>query len=258
MNFISAPTANPSTESMIESLQHWWSLAGVELDYEDQPSALLADELVIPAKPVPSPLVATEPAPAEIETPVQNEQLPSGYDDFIAWLAKDPGLVEAGWSRHRVLPQGKLKPEVMVICALPEKNRNGDAELFNSDNQKLLEKMLAAIGCDSEQSYRASIALSLPVDGRIDERHWPTLKKRLLHHIGLVDPRRIICFGDLAAKIIFGEDMLTARKNKQFINHDTSKTEAIVTFHPRILIERPLFKAEAWKDLQMLTRISAP
>ena len=258
MNFIPAPTANPSTESMVKSLQHWWSLAGVELDYEDQPSALLASEPVIAPRPARAPPVATEPAPAETKPPVHNVRLPAGYDDFIAWLANDPGLVEAGWSKHRVLPEGSLKPEVMVVSALPEKNRHGDVHLFHPDNQKLLEKMLAAIGCDSDRSYRASIALSLPVDGRIDERHWPSLKKRLLHHIGLVDPKRVICFGDMAAKIIFGEDMLTARKNKQFINHDSSQTEAIVTFHPRILIERPMFKAEAWKDLQMLTRISAP
>lgn len=243
---------------MIQSLQHWWSLAGVDLDYADQPSALLGAQPVVPARAAPLPLAVTEPAPAETPSPVRDERLPSVYEDFIAWLAKDPGLAEAGWSKHRVLPQGALAPEVMVICALPEKNRNGEAQLFNPDNQQLLGKMLSAIGCDSGQSYFASIAVSVAVDGRIDERHWPALKKRLFHHIGLVGPRRIICCGDLAAKILFGEDMLTARKNKQFINHEGSETEAIVTFHPRILIERPLFKAEAWKDLQMLTRISAP
>ncbi|WP_367947446.1 uracil-DNA glycosylase family protein [Sphingopyxis sp. BSNA05] len=129
--------------------------------------------------------------------------------------------------------------------------------MFNTENRQLLEKMLAAIGCDSDRTYLANIAVSLSYDGRIDEQYWPTLKTRLLHHVGLVRPKRIICFGDLAAKILFGQDLLTARKNKQFINHSSSQTEAIVTFHPRILIERPLFKAEAWKDLQMLTRISA-
>lgn len=258
MNFITAPTANPTTESMIHSLQHWWSLAGVELDYADQPSALLAPDPVVAPPPAALPAAATEPAPPTAKSPVRTERVPPVYADFIDWLADDQTLVEAGWSKQRIMPQGVLQPEVMVICALPEKNRNGDAHLFDPDNQKLLEKMLSAIGCDSGQTYLASIAVSAPVDGRIDERHWPSFKNRMLHHIGLVRPKRIICFGDIAAKIIFGEDMLTARKNKQFINHESSQTEAIVTFHPRILIERPLFKAEAWKDLQMLTRISAP
>ncbi len=257
MNLINPPTANPSPESMIHSLQNWWSLAGVELDYADQPAALLTSDLT--TQPTASPLTnsVTKAVPEEINTPVQDEPLPATYDDFLDWLANGNDLIEASWSKHRVLPHGALEPEIMTISALPEKNRNGDLQLFNSNNQKLLNKMLTAIGCDSQQSYLATIAVSASVDGRIDERHWAALKTRLFHHIGLVRPKRVICFGDLAAKIIFGEDLLSARKNKQFINHGSSKTEAIVTFHPRILIERPLFKAEAWKDLQMLTRISA-
>jgi uracil-DNA glycosylase family 4 len=242
---------------MIHSLQNWWSLAGVELDYADQPSALLAPP--VERQPAASPLPAsvTKPAPEETAAPVPDEPLPSTHGEFLEWLAHSNQLIEAKWSKQRVAPQGVLEPEIMTISALPEKNRHGDVQLFNSDNLKLLNNMLAAIGCDSQKSYSATIAISLPVDGRIDEQHWEALKTRLFHHIGLVRPKRIICFGDLAAKILFGEDLLSARKNKQFINHGSSKTEAIVTFHPRILIERPLFKAEAWKDLQMLTRISA-
>ena len=256
MNLISAPTTNPAAESMIHSLHHWWSLAGVELDYDEQPSALLVVETAAPPKKAPPAAVVTESVPEQAKAPAEDQPLPAAYPDFLDWLAKNNGLIETGWSKHRVSPQGDLEPEVMVVSALPEKNHNGDVQLFNTDNQKLLDKMLAAIGCDSGQSYLATIAVSLPVDGRIDEQHWPALKKRLLHHIGLVRPKRVICFGDMAAKILFGQDLLTARKNKQFINYSSSKTEAIVTFHPRILIERPIFKAESWKDLQMLTRIS--
>jgi uracil-DNA glycosylase family 4 len=241
---------------MTHSLQNWWSLAGVELDYADQPSALLTAEAAPP--PVTSSPAAsvTKPVPEEPILPVRSEPLPTDYADFIDWLANSDDLIEAKWSKHRVAPQGALEPEIMTISALPEKNSHGDVKLFNSDNQKLLGKMLAAIGCDSEKSYSTTIVQALPFDGRIDEPHWTALRTRLFHHIGLVRPQRVICFGDLAAKIIFGEDLMSARKNKQFINHGSSRTEAIVTFHPRILIERPLFKAEAWKDLQMLTRIS--
>lgn len=257
MNLISVPTSNPSAESMIHSLQDWWALAGVELDYTDQPAALLTVEAASPVTD-PSPVAAvTERVPEAAKIPVEDEQLPETYPQFVEWLATGDSLIEAGWSRQRVSPQGALEPEVMVVTALPEKNRDGEVRLFNPDNQKLLEKMLAAIGCDSEHSYFASIAVSLSFDGRIEEQHWPTLKTRLLHHVDLVRPKRVLCFGDMVAKILFGQDLLTARKNKQFINHSSSQTEAIVTFHPRILIERPLFKAEAWKDLQMLTRISA-
>lgn len=257
MNLVTPPTKNPTAEAMISSLQNWWALAGVELDYREEPTPLLSREMASPSKNPEPQIAVTEPA-REIEKPaVQSEKFPMDYVGFISWLADSQDLIEASWSKNRIAPQGALEPEIMVISALPEKSRQGDTQLFNSDNLRLLNKMLGAIGCDSEKSYLATIAVSTSVDGRIDEQHWPALKTRLFHHIGLVRPKRIICFGDLAAKIIFGEDLLTARKNIQFINHSSSKTDAIVTFHPRILIERPLFKAEAWKDLQMLTRISA-
>ncbi|MEO9600860.1 uracil-DNA glycosylase family protein [Parasphingorhabdus sp.] len=242
---------------MIHSLQNWWSLAGVDLNYADQPTALLAEEPATPVVETPPPAAVTEQAVEKVMAPVAEEVLPTDHEAFVAWLANDNGLIEANWSRNRVAPQGVLEPEVMVISAMPEKSQNSGLQLFNPQNQTLLDKMLSAIGCDSEQRYLATIAVSASIDGRIDEQHWSSLNKRMLHHIGLVRPKRVICFGDLASKIIFGEDLLSARKNKQFINHSSSKTEAIVTFHPRILIERPLFKAEAWKDLQMLTRISA-
>ena len=255
---MSPPTANPPSEAMISSLQHWWSLAGVDLDYGDQPTALLEPEPQAPAPIAAPPAAVTEHRPEPTKTVPVHSPPPAVYEDFIAWLANDKDLIEAGWSKSRVAPEGVREPEIMVISGLPEKDRNGNVQLFNPDNRKLLEKMLAAIGCDSDHSYISTIAAAASFDGRIDEQHWAAFKERTLHHIGLVRPKRVICFGDLAAKIIFGQDMLTARKNKQFINHESSKTEAIVTFHPRILIERPLFKAEAWKDMQMLTRISAP
>ena len=243
---------------MIHSLQNWWALAGVELDYTDQPTALLTPEVAPQPAASPVPPSVTKPEPEELVVPVPSKPLPAEYADFIDWLANANDLIEAKWSKQRVAPRGALEPEIMTISALPEKNRHGEVDLFNSDNQKLLGRMLAAIGCDSQNSYSATISQSVPFDGRIDEQHWTTLKTRIFHHIGLVRPKRVICFGDLAAKIIFGEDLMSARKNKQFINHGSCKTEAIVTFHPRILIERPMFKAEAWKDLQMLTRIPAP
>ena len=243
---------------MIHSLQDWWSLAGVDRDYSDLPSALLAPGAAAPAPVAEAALAVTErsPEPAEPERPA--ETLPPAHADFVAWLAGSPDLAEADWSRLRVLPEGVLEPEVMVVSAMPEKTGHGAAALFSPPHRALLDRMLAAIGCDSQNSYLATIAVAPSITGRIDENHWIALKTRLLHHIGLVRPRRIICFGDTTAKILCGDDLLSARKNKLFINHGSATTEAIVTFHPRTLLERPLFKAEAWKDLQMLTRIDAP
>lgn len=257
-------SSSHSPEEIIHSLQHWWEMAGVDQHYNEQPSTLLSEKAIehVPSLSKAVPIFETQPPPA-IETQPQplspamvEEIYPSSYRGFLEWLANPVNLVEGKWSRDICLPTGPMSPEIMVISALPERNDSGEHQLFNDLNQKLLSKMLAAIGCESTQTYLASIAVTKPVDGTIEKDLWPQFKARMNHHIQLVEPKQIILLGDLAAKMFFGQDLLTARQKKQNINHFSSKTDAIVTFHPRILIERPQFKAEAWKDLQMLTRIS--
>jgi uracil-DNA glycosylase len=47
---------------------------------------------------------------------------------------------------------------------------------------------------------------------------------------------------------------MAARQNLAKINHKDRKMAAVATFHPRTLLARPMLKAQAWKDLQMLLR----
>lgn len=264
MNSTQPISSSHSQEEIIQSLRHWWAMAGVDQHYDEQPSALLAEKVIeqIPSISKAVPTVEIQPASTVETNPephspaIVEEIYPSNYDGFVEWLSHPANLIEGRWSRDMVLPTGPMKPEIMVISALPERSESGPHQLFNDLNQKLLSKMLSAIGCDFAQTYLASIAVAKPVDGTIDKALWPQFKARMDHHIHLVGPKQLIFLGDLAAKMFFGQDLLTARQKKQNINHFSSKTDAIVTFHPRILIERPQFKAEAWKDLQMLTRIS--
>ena len=243
---------------MVESLQDWWSLAGVDLHYANEPTALLDD---------PGKMETTAPKPAAMvadasKDPVTEfatkQVMPNDHRAFAAWLSNPDNLVESGWTRQFVMPRGEPNPDVMVIVAMPDSDSSAPDSLFSAKTEKLMVNMLAAINCDSKNAYFASVAVGRPIDGQIDEKHHAGLKDRMMHHISLVQPKRIIIFGDGASNILLNENLLAARKKKQFINHVSSKTEAITTFHPRILLERPELKAEAWKDLQMLTRISTP
>ncbi|GAA0482713.1 uracil-DNA glycosylase [Parasphingorhabdus litoris] len=248
----------------IESLRDWWSLAGVDLHYDDEPASLLTETVPVTRPVEPKPvenIAATESKPqSNLEstgTANFSENYPSEHDEFLAWLSAPENLVEAQWSQNHILPNGVIEPEIMTIVGMPEQSGLLQNSLFSDKSGALLVNMLKAIGCDSQKTYSASISLGRSFDGRIDPQYHDALKKRVLHHIGLVRPKRIIIFGDTPSGLFFNENLLTARKNKQFVNHSSSKIEAIATFHPRILIERPEFKAEAWRDLQLLTRIQA-
>lgn len=271
MNFSTpAHPKSPSVEQ-IDSLRDWWSLAGVDLHYKTEMSSLLTEaapviaparpqpvEVIPPEEPQPHAQPRSQSQPEQISSPLSqnySENYPAHHDAFLEWLSKPENLVEATWSKNHVLPVGMIEPEIMIIVGMPEQNILAPNSPFSEKNAALLANMLKAIGCDPAKTYTASVSLARSFDGRIDPQYHDIFKKRMLHHIGLVQPKRIIIFGDTPSRLFFNENLLTARKNLQFINHASSKTEAIATFHPRILNERPEFKAEAWKDLQLLTRI---
>lgn len=267
MNFSSSTQSNDFALQMIHSLQDWWALAGVDHDYHGEPRSLLNEPTpthehrISPQSDLQSlPTVTARQghaAPGIAAAPSDKPSYPEDLVNFRQWLAQPANLLENGWSRDLVLPVGDAEPEIMIVTAIPEKNPNMADSLFNEQDQTLLAKMLAALQCDSQQVYMAPLSCKRPGDGMIEPVHRLPLKERMLHQIRLVQPKRVIFFGDLLSKIFFDQDLLTARKKKQNINHNGSETEAIVTFHPRTLIQRPQFKAEAWQDLQLLTRISA-
>ena len=184
MNFsASAPDENTSAEQ-IESLRDWWSLAGVDLHYNDKPSALLGDtapaiELAEP-KPV-SPTAPTESKPdlAKAKPPTEriSDDYPAEYDQFVAWLSQPENLIEAQWSQNRVLPSGVIEPEIMVIVGMPEQRHLEENSHFSQKSAALLANMLRAIGCDSDKTYSASISLARSYDGRIDPQYHELLKK---------------------------------------------------------------------------------
>ncbi|WP_108810100.1 uracil-DNA glycosylase family protein [Sphingorhabdus sp. Alg231-15] len=262
MNF-SAPAHPENTSSrQIESLRDWWSLAGVDLHYNSNPASLLAETAPAakPSEPIPVDKAApteSKPQPTINATERRNfnTDYPENHDKFLALLSMPENLVETQWSSSLVLPAGVIEPEIMTIVGMPEQSGLAQNSLYSEKSAALLANMLKAIGCDSQNTYSASISLARSYDGRIDPEYHDLLTKRMTHQIELVQPKRIIFFGDTPSQLFFNENLLAARKNKQFVNHISSKTEAIATFHPRILVERPEFKAEAWKDLQLLTRI---
>ncbi|HEY9090539.1 uracil-DNA glycosylase family protein [Parasphingorhabdus sp.] len=247
----------------ISSLRHWWNLAGVDLHYHSEPTSLFEPvKSEHRTKPV-QPVRTSEASPKENRPQPNNEDIqpqnfsedyPAGYDEFLAWLSLPDNLIEAQWSRQYVLPAGVIGPEIMIIAGMPDQEGLGRNSLFSEKSSILLANMLKAIGIDSEQTYTTPVSLTRSFDGRIDAKYHDILKKRMLHLLGLVQPKRIILFGETSTQLFFNENLLAARKKLQFINHFSFKTKAIVTFHPRILNERPEFKTEAWKDLQLLSR----
>jgi uracil-DNA glycosylase len=82
----------------------------------------------------------------------------------------------------------------------------------------------------------------------------PLLADFVRHQVSLVQPKVIVLFGTAVCEALLGQELMKARGNLQYFNHDDRKTAAVATFHPRTLIAQPRMKAKAWQDLQMLAR----
>lgn len=242
---------------MIASLQHWWSMAGVDLDYTQEPRSLSES----PIMPKPDKSVSEPAFQGQVQESktafVDKQDFPEEIGDFLDWLRNPVNLVESNWAREFVFPEGPTEPELMIITAMPEGSIPKLSGQFSPKSRELVQNMMKALGTRLDQCFQTPLALGRPIDGRITEHHMTPLVDRALHLISLIKPKRIILFGDTVSRGFLKEDLLTARKKKQYINHISSKTEAIVTFHPRILLERPELKTKTWKDLQQLTRIGA-
>ncbi|GAB5489533.1 MAG: hypothetical protein Pars2KO_31030 [Parasphingorhabdus sp.] len=248
--------AKSFSQDEIASLHHWWSLAGVDLDYVKEPRSLLG-ESTQKVRQAANDHVASQNMVHEKTTDFIPKQIfPDNLNDFLEWLQVPENLIESNWARKFVALEGQADPEFMIISAMPEIPNQRSLDHFSPNSQQMVENILNILGARLEHCFDAPLALGRPTDGQIAKEYLSSLVERMLHLISLVQPKRIILFGDTVSRAFFDKDLLTARKKKLFINHLSSKTEAIVTFHPRILLERPELKAEAWKDLQQLTRIA--
>ncbi|MFD1611787.1 uracil-DNA glycosylase family protein [Sphingomonas tabacisoli] len=249
------------------SLIRWWRDAGVDTLVDDEPRDWLATSNPLPtgervgesdagrgaesARRVSAPLPgrsAAVPLPGG-----ERVELPADLTAFVAWMRESADVPEARWGRTRLLPAGNAQADLMILIDAPDR---GDAEtgtLLSGSLGALFDKMLGAIGRDRSSIWLASFATVRPV-GRVPEDALKRLTAIARHHIGLVAPKRLLIMGDLPSRALLGTEVMQARGELRSLDHGNATVEAVATFHPRLLDERPAFKAQAWKDLQLLMK----
>jgi len=249
-----------------QSVVHWWQLAGVDWDYEGFDATQLgkpagANKVQdIETAPDNAPIKAAIPAKPHQEKkslPAENFEFPDEYAAFIEFLNQRKLQPESQWHGDIVLPHGDLEPKLMMISAMPDsathqKHDTAAQNLFSKEAGQLLENIIKACGLSPDQCYFSSLALSHVADRQIFEDSAALLKPRMNHLISLVKPRSIVVLGNGAAQHLLEKDLLSARGNKQNINHVISKVETIATFHPRVLLNRPELKAACWDDMRRI------
>lgn len=237
----------------------WWRDAGVEVLVGDEPFDWLAPEpagLVAPlsrtsqaAAPAgPAPQRSAGPAPTEARA---SDILPATLAELLAWRTGNTAP-EAAWNMALVPASGPADADLMILIDCPE--RDSTDSLLGGAAGRLFDRMLAAIGRSREDVHLASLCAARPVAGRLPRDMEARLAQIARHHVALAAPRRLLVMGDAASRAILSANVLEARGRLHAFNHKTdTQGKAVASFHPRMLLERPALKAEAWRDLQMLT-----
>jgi DNA polymerase len=231
---------NIDWHALAASALDWWRDAGVDTIVEDTPFPWLDAPPPVPASAVPA--VAAAPAPTA---------LPETLDAFAGWRT-GPGLPDSDWGGAAIAASGPAGAELMILVDCPER---GDREaLMEGPVGRLFDNMLAAIGRSRADVRLASVCARRPAIGRVPRDVEARLGEIARHHVSLAAPKRLLAMGDAATRAILATNVAEARGRFHALNHrNGTVTQVVATHHPRMLIERPAGKAEAWRDLLLLT-----
>jgi len=238
----------------------WWQEAGVDASIDEAPrNWLAAVEPVVAAPRATGATARAGAAVAEIIAP----PLPDTLAAFEAWRI-GPDAPEAGWPGRPIAAQGSAASDIMVMIDLPEREDMDSGVLMSGAVGRLFDRMLAAIGRDRASIYLVPVCATRPVAGRISPEIEDRLNDIARHHVMLARPKRLLLLGNAPSRALLGIDATRARGSLHGFNLSGGKEpagasdaaiQAVASFHPRFLLERPAAKAEAWRDLQMLIGI---
>jgi uracil-DNA glycosylase family 4 len=201
----------------------WWAEAGVDALVEDTPRAWLAEAQAA---------VAARAAPTE--KPAVPVTLPDTLDAFEAW-------------------GGGAAPPAADLAILVDMPEPEDADtLLSGAAGALFDRMLGAIGRDRSTIYLAALCTVRPFGRRIPPEVEARVAEIARHRLAFTRPKRLLVMGNAASRALLGIDAAAARGRLHVLNHDGGKTETVASFPPRLLLQRPQNKADAWKDLQLV------
>lgn len=214
----------------------WWLESGVDCAIQDAPRDWL--------KPSPRQTASPAPPPPANVSPPSHETL----SELKEWLATSAHLPLASTTVRRILPHGPEHAAIMLLSDAPALEDYAAGQPIGGDAWTLAQRMLLAIGIESEQAYSASLSPIHAPGARLSDRDRLDCAEIARRHVRLVAPRRLLLFGEGPSQALLGKRLIDARGHV----HKVEGVRTVATFHPRQLIKRPLDKSLAWQDLLLL------
>lgn len=263
-------TPAQADERALESLLAFWSDAGVDALYADEPVNRLA-EPVRPriAEPARAPLqVAAGPVAPDIGAAVeQARELAAAANDLGELEAAIAGFDGCGLkfegARRAVFARGDPHAPVMIVGEGPGGDEDIQGLPFVGRAGKLLDKMLAAAGLTDRVFITNTVYWRPPGNRTPTQAEQAVCQPFLERAIELVSPKYLLLVGGASAKSVLKRDegvlSLRGRWFEWTSRNGDLALPAIPTLHPAFLLRQPAAKKKAWGDLLTLTeRLDRP
>ncbi|SEK28567.1 DNA polymerase [Sphingomonas palmae] len=227
----------------------WWRNAGVDVVVGDEPVNWLKQNNLPPAD-LASATHADPVGRLSSSVAAPSAAMPATLAEFVTWRAgKD--APDAAWSGEPIDATGPADAALMVLVDCPE--RGDRDQLLGGETGKLFDNMLRAIGLTRGDVLLASVCVRRPTIGRVPRDLEQRLGEVTRHHLSLAAPANLLVLGDAATRAVLSTNVASARERLHAFNHkDGTSTRVVASHHPRVLLDRPACKAEAWKDLILL------
>ena len=230
----------PAIARAIDAALAWWRDAGVADDFDDTPRDwLAAASAKTPAKPAPA---VAKPEPERAAIGGGPGVWPADLAAFSSWWLTDPALGELGAAR--IAPGGPASPALMVVVPMPE--AQDDETLLSGPAGRLLDAFLAAAGLRRDAVYCAAACPT-----RIAAPDWAALAEQglgqlLAHHVALVQPQRLLIFGQSGISTLLGHGSTNKPMLLPFVNHTGGMVPTLTAYDLEAIVARPALKAALW------------
>lgn len=229
-----------SWRETIASALAWWDAAGVDMLVEDDVRDWFAKPAQLRTALESAPVVASAPS-----------TMPEGIEDFLAWRVGEQA-VETGWHTPLITPAIVADAVWTILIDMPEAEDSD--RLWSGPAGALLDKMLSAVRLSRESVQLVPLCFARPLTGQLPADAAPQLVNLAQALLERLRPSNLLLLGHAPTRAVLGPDAWPPELRSHDVNRYGTTTRVVATFHPRLLIERPVAKSEAWKHLLLLSR----
>ncbi len=249
---------NDQTRVKLEAWLRYYADLGLQPIYRDRVAAVRTPAEKPSPSPAPSPLATAGVRQAPASLPIV--AAPSLFDsvervegDTLERIRADVGdCTRCRLHKHRtqiVFGVGNPKAELVFVGEGPGHEEDQQGIPFVGRAGRLLVQMIEAMGLRREDVYICNVVMCRPPENRTPEKdEMATCSPFLLRQLAAIQPKVIVCLGNVAAQNLLGTHKSISHYRGQWFDYRGARLMA--TYHPAYLLRNPNAKGEVWADLR--------